>query len=175
MIVCWITEHSQLHSLLHRQGEPVLCGAWIERRLRDSGAQRSRAPRAAGYAAGCAASCAAGCWAGCATVCAAGAAGSRRRRISLSFITKMMVKEENEKIEKNKTLRYCVIHYCVVQPTCSYITLTLQNKQRPHNFVKTRQMGILRQRKNVQVRSEAYENLKLDTYEWRQSIEVGDG
>ena len=62
----------------------------------------------------------------------------------------MMVKEENEKIEKSKTLRYCVIHYCVVQSTCSYIILTLQTNRRLHTLLMTRQMGMLRRKRKLE-------------------------
>ena len=64
----------------------------------------------------------------------------------MSFTTKMMVTEENEKLRKVKqcdTMRYCVIHYCVVQSTCSYIILTLQTNRHLHSLLKTRQMIIL--------------------------------
>ena len=43
---------------------------------------------------------------------------------------------------KSKTLRYCEIHYCVVQPTSSYVTLTLQTNRRLHTHLNTRQKNV---------------------------------
>ena len=50
------------------------------------------------------------------------------------------------KVAKSKTLRYCAIHYCVVQSKCSYIIMTLQTNRRLHSLLKTRQMIMLNYR-----------------------------
>ena len=47
-------------------------------------------------------------------------------------------------------MRYCVIHYCVVQSTCSYIILTLQTNRRLHTLLMTRQMGMLRRKRKFE-------------------------
>ena len=47
-------------------------------------------------------------------------------------------------------MRYCVIHYCVVQSTCSYIILTLQTNRRLHTLLMTRQMGMLRRKRKLE-------------------------
>ena len=54
------------------------------------------------------------------------------------------------KVEKSKTMRYCVIHYCVVQSKCSYIILTLQTNRRLHTLLMTRQMGMLRRKRKLE-------------------------
>ena len=68
------------------------------------------------------------------------------------------------KVEKSKTMRYCVIHYCVVQSKCSYIILTLQTNRRLHTLLMTRQMGMLRRKRKIGISTWRYKNMRKQRF-----------